>query len=1012
MTEYPRGAEWRKWDLHVHTPGTAKNDLYKSAGSDVWEEFIQKLKDTPDIVAIGVTDYFSIDNYLKVKEEQNKGKLKGRLILPNIELRILPVTGKSIPINVHVIFDPQIGKDTIEREFLRDLKFEYKDSTYACLRSDLIKLGIEYTKKPQLPDDEAWKAGIGQFNIPFDKLKNVLNKKVLHGKFLVGVPNGSNDGNSGIQHSSLAATRSEIYRLADFIFSGNPNDITHFLGKDQNGPKPEEIISEYGSLKPCFTGSDAHSFDKLFQFTTNRELWLKADPTFKGLKQVIKEPEARVFVGEKPHLKDKVANNRTKYIERLSIDKVSGYHGKQGTWFQNVTIPINQELVAIIGNKGSGKSAIADIISLCANHSDSKDFSFLTSQKFREGAGRIAKNFEATLTWESDVSDKKNLNDSVEPTELLKVKYIPQGRFEQLTNEISTARKFRAEIESVVFSHIPESERHGTSSFNELIQKKSRTADAAISTLKGDINAINKEIIGLEEKSVPSYRTELANKIKRKQEELDALVEPEEISDPNEDPDKKKQNQEINESIGRIKDEIEKIENKIREATIQKKNAFDSIQTLETVKSEVQQKQTEVERLKESWKDMLLELGIDVKKLISFNTDVSEIDALISSTETKLAGIRSLLGEGEVESEKKTLPAQLEEKQNALKLETAKLNTEQKLYQDYLAARANWGKEKARITGSVAQPDTLKLYEAEMDYLDKELEKILESKYKERRSIVRDIFDKKQEVIDFYKSTRDRLEEIIQANSDVLQKYRIYVDASLVAEIKFAENFLDQINKGKVGTFYSIDGGAYQFELLSSETNFDKKEDIIDFLDKLISHLKEDKREHQNDAPRVIADQVKNVLELYDYLFSLDFLENNYQLKQGDKNLEQLSPGERGALLLVFYLLLDKSNIPLIIDQPEDNLDNHSVATILVPFIKAAKERRQIIMVTHNPNLAVVADAEQIVYVNLDKENKNKFLVESGSIEDEGINKRIVEVLEGAMPAFNNRKTKYYDQAN
>lgn len=101
---------------------------------------------------------------------------------------------------------------------------------------------------------------------------------------------------------------------------------------------------------------------------------------------------------------------------------------------------------------------------------------------------------------------------------------------------------------------------------------------------------------------------------------------------------------------------------------------------------------------------------------------------------------------------------------------------------------------------------------------------------------------------------------------------------------------------------------------------------------------------------------------------------------------------------------------PLIIDQPEDNLDNHSVATVLVPFIQAAKKKRQIIMVTHNPNLAVVSDAEQIIYVNLDKQDNYKFTTVSGSIENRNVNEKIVKVLEGAMPAFNNRKNKYFDE--
>jgi len=166
-----------------------------------------------------------------------------------------------------------------------------------------------------------------------------------------------------------------------------------------------------------------------------------------------------------------------------------------------------------------------------------------------------------------------------------------------------------------------------------------------------------------------------------------------------------------------------------------------------------------------------------------------------------------------------------------------------------------------------------------------------------------------------------------------------------------------------------------------------------------------------NDKDVFIDNQVEDVVELYNYLFSLDFLDCNYKLRQGNKNLEQLSPGEKGSLLLIFYLFLDNKDIPLIIDQPEDNLDNHSVANILVPIIKKAKTKRQIILVTHNPNLAVVADAEQIIYVELNKEQgDNIFDFKSGSIENPVINDCIVKVLEGAMPAFKKRKQKYLEE--
>ena len=146
---------------------------------------------------------------------------------------------------------------------------------------------------------------------------------------------------------------------------------------------------------------------------------------------------------------------------------------------------------------------------------------------------------------------------------------------------------------------------------------------------------------------------------------------------------------------------------------------------------------------------------------------------------------------------------------------------------------------------------------------------------------------------------------------------------------------------------------------------------------------------------------------MYDHIFALEYLRPRYVLKLGDKELGQPSPGERGILLLAFYLLIDKDNIPLVIDQPEENLDNQTLYEFLVKCIKEAKRRRQIIIVTHNPNLAVVCDAEQVVCCSIDKVKGNRIEYESGAIENPIINKRIIDILEGTRPAFNNRKLKY-----
>ena len=83
-------------------------------------------------------------------------------------------------------------------------------------------------------------------------------------------------------------------------------------------------------------------------------------------------------------------------------------------------------------------------------------------------------------------------------------------------------------------------------------------------------------------------------------------------------------------------------------------------------------------------------------------------------------------------------------------------------------------------------------------------------------------------------------------------------------------------------------------------------------------------------------------------MYGLDYIGVTFKLKVGDRNLDELSPGERGIVLLIFYLALNKNSTPIIIDQPEDNLDNQSVYSKLVPCICAAKDRRQVIIVTHN----------------------------------------------------------------
>jgi ABC-type multidrug transport system ATPase subunit len=212
------------------------------------------------------------------------------------------------------------------------------------------------------------------------------------------------------------------------------------------------------------------------------------------------------------------------------------------------------------------------------------------------------------------------------------------------------------------------------------------------------------------------------------------------------------------------------------------------------------------------------------------------------------------------------------------------------------------------------------------------------------------------------------------------------------------------------GSFCGKESGEKRLNEIFEDCDFNYVDQAIVFAEKIQESLENDLRSKSKPPVSVTSQLKKHATsqKLYDYLWGFDYLLPEYSLTLDGKDLSQLSPGERGALLLVFYLLVDKSNKPIIVDQPEENLDNQTVYHLLIPVIKAVKKRRQIIMVTHNPNIAVVCDAEQIIYSSIDRSDKNRIIYKSGSIEDLETNRHILDVLEGTRPAFDNRDAKYY----
>lgn len=122
------------------------------------------------------------------------------------------------------------------------------------------------------------------------------------------------------------------------------------------------------------------------------------------------------------------------------------------------------------------------------------------------------------------------------------------------------------------------------------------------------------------------------------------------------------------------------------------------------------------------------------------------------------------------------------------------------------------------------------------------------------------------------------------------------------------------------------------------------------------------------------------------------------------KSLSQLSLGQQQSILLAI-LLQSKSKVPLLIDQPEDNLDSEFIYKTIVANLRKIKEKRQVIIVTHNPNIAVLGDAELII--PLKSTSIKSIITERGSIDRQETRNLCCDILEGGRQAFIKRKDIY-----
>jgi hypothetical protein len=971
MTVYGRGSEWRRWDLHVHAPGTALEDQFGD-----WDEYVTEIERAdPAIAVVGITDYASIQTYKTFLNYRGQNRMKNIILaFPNIEFRISPETKKSKGINLHLLINPD-DKDHVLRidEALSRLTLRRADENIPCTKQGLIRLG-NLTKLEPTSDEDAFLEGVKQFKVEFDQFRQWWeSEQWLCRNSLIALAGGSNDGASGLTDSGFLATRRELCAFANMIFSGNPKDREAWLGR---GGIPAIEFRALGVPKPVVHGSDAHSIDRLFRPDMDRYCWIKADPTFEGFRQILYEPDDRVWIGDtRPTTHESHA-----VIESISISNTSG-------WFDERKLPLNSGLVAIVGLKGSGKTALADLIAFAGGAAIDPHASFISR------AGDNITGLTCTLQWRDGLDEIAVVPDRPGGAFGLEARYLSQRFVDRLCSGDSLSDELLREVESVIFEHLPVEDRMEAEDFAELRAARTLALREERNDRRDAINADSREIAALD-----SRRREILAKSNRRKELprlLDSLQKALPIIDDKEILAKldqlkglREQRNKLSQSIAELKatkQQVQDIERKIagqiKQFTLFWGESEKSLRKLGFSQEAIAKLRPVLPFDFSSSQLSPLALTIFQSRYSELDKQIKELEGTTStsnlvqgSTLVLDSAVKKLEDELKLDEAKKKRILEIQQQQQTLTEEQHKLEAE-----------SAWVEKTYRVEREEISSRRMISYLSYFDLLNEE----------------------RQVLEDLYAPLKTSLSKQGHHERKLDMVCRVDVDSD--AWIARGEELFDL---RKSGTSHFDDIRRIAGDGLQKGWQACDKTRIADALNQCLALIKE------SEMVRSLLKTGYQPLDVANWLFGLEHVMVTHGIKYEGKDLRLLSPGTKGIVLLILYLAVDHADTrPLIIDQPDENLDNQSTYEILRGYFREAKKRRQIIIITHNPNLVVNTDAEQIVVARADvQKNGLPYIRYSsgglealkadgplvGSVRDE-----ICRVLEGGKEAFKMRELRY-----
>lgn len=971
------GAQWRRWDPHVHAPGTKLNDQFGGATS--WDEYLDRLeRATPTLQAIGLTDYYSLDCYERLRTAKLEGRLPGcALLFPNIEMRLGIGTVRNAFINVHLLVSPETEDHVSQiKRLLTRLTFRAHGEPFACTPDELAELGRR--SNPEIRDPAAALAeGSRQFKVSLDQLRDVYgNSDWAQENVLIAVAGGSSDGASGLRDGADRTLRQEIEAFAHIIFASTPSQRDYWLGYKSS---PVDIIGRYGALKPCLHGSDAHSLEKVAAPDLNRYSWIKGAPHFDALRQAQIEPAGRAWIGETPP----ATANFSQVLS--SVDLVDA------SWALTPQIPLNPGLVAIIGARGSGKTALADAIAHGCDATDDPP----NSMSFLARARDLLDGNSVRLIWGDGTIETRPLDSSYDPdaSDYPKARYLSQQFVDALCSADGMTDALLEEVERVVFDAHDADNRDGAIDFQDLLKARvsrhrlarEREEEALVSLSDRIGSEIEKT------KAVAALAKQVEDKrqtVVRYTADRARLV--------------SKGSEERAERLSEVATAAENAAGNLRWFTNREAALLvlrDEVADLRTNRAPAALRATkerhQASRLKEpDWAPFLLNYAGDVDTLIA-----SELASASSGAAgwrgkpvAATAELAVPLIASDADLSKQTqalLDAEVARLTKLIALDTDTQKRFTTLTQKIAAENIDRGKLSDRLTDFQGAKDRIPpLLRDRKDGYARVFDFILAEE-----QVLRDLYAPIRERLDAAGGTLGKLSFSVRRSVDV---ERWAAAGEKLLDLRYTGKFqgrgsvAERAERGLASAWRTGDAAAVTAAMAS---------------------FRDDNQDELLEAARVPkgnpVDYRAWLKRFAQWLYSTDHIQVRYSVDYDGTDIRSLSPGTRGIVLLLLYLALDtEDDRPLIIDQPEENLDPKSIYDDLVGLFIAAKAKRQVIMVTHNANLVVNTDADQIIIAEAGPREAGGLpgiSYMAGGLEDAAIRGRVCEILEGGEHAFRER---------